>query len=410
MTATVPIPLPTEYVDLAGQWTVDPAFAAIEGFKRYDGVVQGGQADTGFGVDIQFQQGVASDDWEMVAHSEAVAGGGGGTVPDPLLLGSGSAAAPTYSYAADPNTGEFNLSPNALGWSTDGVNRMSLSAFGLSMAVPIALNNLVLQGPLDPTTGIGVGDRAYNDNRHSTRLGPHRLNGGSAGAPAYSYSVETTMGEYRVGAATIGWSTSSVQRMNLSVLGLGMAVPIDMGNQILRAPANPTVGTHVGDRDYNDGRYALDTVVVKIDGNQTINDDKTFSGTTRCQATEVTTLAATGNIASTTLAPTGIVYSNFLGILTNTNPSDRNLKKGIRTLKGSLDKLSRLRPVEFRWKQNPELLHHGFIAQEAGVVFPEFATTDEENEFITFNHLELIAHLVNAVEELRCEVEKLRKE
>ena len=43
----------------------------------------------------------------------------------------------------------------------------------------------------------------------------------------------------------------------LPLAGGTMAGPLDLGNQTLLAPLDPTLGTHVGDRDYNDARYAL---------------------------------------------------------------------------------------------------------------------------------------------------------
>jgi hypothetical protein len=238
--------------------------------------------------------------------------------------------------------------------------------------------------------------------------------------------------------------------MTLSALGLGLSAPLDMGNQILRSSADPTAGTHIGDRDYNDARYALDTItmtagtgltgggnletnktfnviggdgitanandievdstVVRTTGAQTIAGDKTFTGaTTTTAALETTTIAATGNIASTTLTPAGAVFANALGILTMTDPSDRALKKDVTTIKSSLDRLCELRPVQFHFKYDDSEWRHGFIAQEAGKIFPEMSTKDEEGEYVTFNKNELVAHLVDAVQELRAQVEELKR-
>ncbi len=41
-----------------------------------------------------------------------------------------------------------------------------------------------------------------------------------------------------------------------------MTGSLDVGGNTLLAPLDPSVGTHVGDRDYNDARYILDTVLV----------------------------------------------------------------------------------------------------------------------------------------------------
>lgn len=84
-------------------------------------------------------------------------------------------------------------------------------------------------------------------------------------------------------------------------------------------------------------------------------------------------------IASLTV--NGAVYSNG-GTLTNTNPSDETLKKNIRTLEVSIDKLN---PVEYEWI-NPKMgagVKYGFLANEVVEIFPSICSswkTDEEDE------------------------------
>lgn len=52
---------------------------------------------------------------------------GGGGVPDPLLLGNGTAVAPTYSFTADPDTGLFRSAANVLSATVGGVARFEFN-------------------------------------------------------------------------------------------------------------------------------------------------------------------------------------------------------------------------------------------------------------------------------------------
>ena len=71
MTATVPIPDPTEYRRLTNQWVSgEPSWATVEGILEYDGAPQAGNADNAFGVDIEFQPATTSADWDVVAISD----------------------------------------------------------------------------------------------------------------------------------------------------------------------------------------------------------------------------------------------------------------------------------------------------------------------------------------------------
>jgi hypothetical protein len=76
--ASIPLAQPTQFANEANFWVSnEPDFATVEGFLEFSGVPQAGQADTGFGVDIRFQELELSDDWDVVAISGASSGGSG---------------------------------------------------------------------------------------------------------------------------------------------------------------------------------------------------------------------------------------------------------------------------------------------------------------------------------------------
>ncbi len=69
MTATIPIAQPTQYAQELGvvpTYTGPPVVA--EGFLQFDGVDQGGQANT-YGIDVEFESTEFSDDWDILAYN-----------------------------------------------------------------------------------------------------------------------------------------------------------------------------------------------------------------------------------------------------------------------------------------------------------------------------------------------------
>ena len=77
--ASIPVAQPTQFANEANFWVSnEPDFATIEGFLEFSGIPQAGQADTGFGVDIRFQELEVSPDWDVIAISSSASGGGGG--------------------------------------------------------------------------------------------------------------------------------------------------------------------------------------------------------------------------------------------------------------------------------------------------------------------------------------------
>ena len=86
--------------------------------------------------------------------------------------------------------------------------------------------------------------------------------------------------------------------------------------------------------------------------------------------------------------------------------SDQNLKENIRTLENPLEKLILINGVSFNWRHSKES-SIGVIAQEVEEIFPELVNT---NEFKSVNYNGLIGVLIEAVKELKTEVNELRSQ
>jgi hypothetical protein len=104
---------------------------------------------------------------------------------------------------------------------------------------------------------------------------------------------------------------------------------------------------------------------------------------------------------------TGAVYSNS-GQLTNTNPSDINLKTKIEPIKYSLSEIQKLNPVSFYWKcdTNKEK-QFGFIAQEVKEILPD-SIVENENGQLGLNKDAIYMTMVRGMQELKKENDELK--
>ena len=68
----VPVHASSDYVDIPGQYIGDPV---LFGYLAFDNIIGGATNDTAYGVDIQFQEYVASLDWDYQAFSGSIGTG-----------------------------------------------------------------------------------------------------------------------------------------------------------------------------------------------------------------------------------------------------------------------------------------------------------------------------------------------
>jgi hypothetical protein len=120
---------------------------------------------------------------------------------------------------------------------------------------------------------------------------------------------------------------------------------------------------------------------------------KWYGGTTLAM-----TLSGTGNLTAvgTVTAPTF-----------NTT-SDIRLKDNIRTFESAMDVVSQLRGVRFAWKETG-VETVGLIAQEVEKVLPELIGTNADTGLKSVSYANMVAVLIEAVKELKAEIEELKK-
>jgi len=103
--------------------------------------------------------------------------------------------------------------------------------------------------------------------------------------------------------------------------------------------------------------------------------------------------------------PSGVVVT---GIATATDfdaLSDENYKENVITVNNALNKVEQLRGVSFDWKENGRS-SYGVIAQELQKVLPELVHGDNPK---TVNYNGIIGVLIEAIKELKEEVEELKR-
>jgi hypothetical protein len=96
---------------------------------------------------------------------------------------------------------------------------------------------------------------------------------------------------------------------------------------------------------------------------------------------------------------TGIVTATSF-----TSKSDINLKTDIVPIENPIDKIIKINGVSFNWKNTNES-SIGVIAQEVEMVFPELVTM---SEYKSVNYNGLIGVLIEAIKELKKEIEELK--
>jgi trimeric autotransporter adhesin len=89
--------------------------------------------------------------------------------------------------------------------------------------------------------------------------------------------------------------------------------------------------------------------------------------------------------------------------------SDLKLKKNIRPLKGSLDRVSRLQGIAFRWRNNNRE-DIGLAAQEVEKVYPELVSTDRNTGLKSVEYGNLIAVLIESIKEQQEQIRELKAE
>jgi hypothetical protein len=221
-------------------------------------------------------------------------------------------------------------------------------------------------------------------------------------------AVTIHSGGFRVGSSDLHSSGLTVQNVNST--GVVTATTFS-GNLTGNVTGNVT-----GDATGLSGTPNLNVGVVTATsffGNgsgltgagSTVSDDTSTNQTFYPLFTQTTS----GTITSSKVSTSKLTFNPSTGTLTVVDinsTSDINLKTNINTVENALDTVSQLRGVSFDWKET-EKSSYGVIAQEIEEVLPELVGSEEVK---TVNYNGIIGVLIEAIKELKNEIEELKKD
>jgi hypothetical protein len=124
-----------------------------------------------------------------------------------------------------------------------------------------------------------------------------------------------------------------------------------------------------------------------------------------------TTASTTGNyglLQDSTATFTYNPSTNVVEAGTFNTTSDISLKENICTFENAMDVVAGLRGVRFTWKKNG-IKTVGLIAQEVEKVLPELIGENVDTGLKSVSYANMVAVLIEAVKELKAEIEELKK-
>ena len=261
------------------------------------------------------------------------------------------------------------------------------------VAVGYGVSFLDLRGP-------GLSTVYYNN---SVGIATIYFQGGGSGSA--SIGIGTTPGTAFTGIITAGnlWYNNTIGRLFIYYQDVDSAQWVDA------SPSNVGVITSLTNVSFAPGS-AISPSMFFVGDNQT-----GFFSPGAGQFTVVSTGSSILNINSSGINVTGIVTSTRLstgnvvssGIVTAQDfdaLSDINYKENINTVNNALNKVEQLRGVKFNWKESGSP-SYGVIAQELQEVLPELV---HGNDPKTVNYNGIIGVLIEAIKELKAEIEELK--
>jgi len=332
-------------------------------------------------------------------------GGGGGSISisttAPLLPGSGD-----LWYSPDYGRTFIYYDENVVGYGTDafwvdaapfnvGVITSTAFAPASASAPSIHFAGDVQTGFFSPSSGnitaVSVGSSILNVNPSGIRVTGVTTITNASGTVTIGIGTTALLveGNTRVtGILTVGSSSITLNgASNIINVGTGLTLSSSGINVTGIITATSFVGNGSG---------------LTGAGSTVFNDT-----TTNQEFFPLFTATTSGTITASGISTSKLTYNPSTGAMTAVDfnsTSDINLKENIHTVGNALEITEQLRGVSFDWKENGRS-SYGVIAQELEEVLPELV---KQGEVKSVNYNGIIGVLIEAIKELKKEVEELK--
>lgn len=280
----------------------------------------------------------------------------------------------TIGYA-DGATDELyitNAGSAPIVFDTNNAEKMRLSADGkLGIGIPSPSTTLHVNG----SAILGSGNTTFTEASNYV-IGNSNSITNSGGGNASTMAIFGTSNSISTTNMNFSYSLDVLGRNN-SVSNAGNSVVVGRSNTVT-APNSVTIGH---------------SVTNSVAGSMQIGINNTSK----------MTFLSTGYVGVNTTAPSEALEVNGnVKAASYLYTSDARLKKDVITLPQAMEKLLKLRGVNFVWKNNEEKTV-GFIAQEVEAVYPELVKTDKTSGYKSVQYGNITAILVEALKQEHAE-------
>ena len=308
--------------------------------------------------------------------------------------GAGTAAAPSYTFLADDDTGLRSDGDNGMYFVSGGADAGRMDKFGtFSWYGTLGANYFY------------AGD-------------------GAEGFPAFTFANDNKTGFYRPADDHLGYSVNGSERLRINQdgnVGVGTKTPLaqlhvhnEFGNATVNVSGKGGAGavTVQGAALLKRAFFQATDTFASI-GTNSESGSMPFS--IRTNDTNRIYIKTLGNVGientdpQYTLDVTGDINASgqvLAGGIALT--SDRRLKKNINPLVDALEKLLQIRGVSYRWKKD-DSPDYGVIAQDVQKVFPELVEKGKDGN-LRVNYTGLVAPMIESTRELDRRVSSLEEE
>lgn len=266
-------------------------------------------------------------------------------------------------------------------------------------------------GATTPSTGAfttltTTGDMGVNENNPSAKTGFTTLHVGVDGSPSASrllldgltsYALYASGGFFGIADDDSAGTPTRFMIDGAGNIGIAESAPAKL---LHLTHATPAIRIEDSDGGYGEIEVADGNLVLKSDGGATVASSVMKF---EIDGTELLRLEADGDL-----------HANNDVIAFSTTPSDARLKTGVVTIENALEKVKKLRGVEYEWTKGSRASQEdiGVIAQEVEQVFPQIVNEKkmvmfDNGCYKTVDYEKLVAVLIESVKELSDKVEAL---